>query len=31
VPSDGPAMAAYTTAQIRVWQKLIRDLGISLE
>jgi tripartite-type tricarboxylate transporter receptor subunit TctC len=31
VPSDAAAMAAYTAAETRVWHKLIKDQGISLE
>lgn len=31
VPSDAAAMAAYTAAETRIWHKLIKDQGISLE
>ncbi len=31
VPSDAAVMAAYTAAETRVWHKLIKDRGISLD
>lgn len=31
VPSDASMMAAYTAAETRVWHKLIKDRGISLD
>jgi tripartite-type tricarboxylate transporter receptor subunit TctC len=31
VPSDAAAMAAYTATETRIWHKLIKDQGISLE
>jgi tripartite-type tricarboxylate transporter receptor subunit TctC len=31
VPSDAAAMASYTASEIKVWHKLIKDRGITME
>ena len=31
VPSDAAAMASYTASETKVWHKLIKDRGITME